>query len=477
MTDTNNEDTAAAAAKARAAAEARRQRILSGSKTRMAVASGETVLSTTSTTEDESTTSTSTSAKMAALRRRRFAAKKKAASAAQQEETETASASEPPKEKEQEETTTKTETETTPTETKTTETATEPTTTTTSTEEETTADATQRKYMGVAKMRRKMLKERQQKEASGVATTTSKSATSATTTKPPSLVVPSTTAKSAVLVTHKVPIFLHALTILLLFLAGLDVGLHPDIMHPTDALHVHYSYAVQDHGVGFYTNFIEPRFLQSNKKEDEPKTILQDSAVMEESTEQQQEEEEAEFEDHVDAGTPEEITNDPIIDPLFRVDLDLLTSGPGILMMLGRGAVKCHRFLLWLWYELPLSILTTILSLPQSLMKCPPIFCIVAVLVRQGLKLAGANLPDATSGDGDGSTGEKKSLDVLGMIKQTVMGTLKKMFPTAVSLYRVWTDVRADMYVVLCGMFVGLAYTHQQHYSLLQQEQGGRDEL
>jgi len=35
-----------------------------------------------------------------------------------------------------------------------------------------------------------------------------------------------------------------------------------------------------------------------------------------------------------------------------------------------------------------------------------------------------------------------------------------KTFPTAVGLYVAWKHLRADMYVITCGLMVGLAIAH-----------------
>ena len=112
------------------------------------------------------------------------------------------------------------------------------------------------------------------------------------------------------------------------------------------------------------------------------------------------------------------------------------------------------------------------MAIPQQLLTTPPILCIISLVVRQSSKLIfGAKLPEPTSD-------KKDSKDVLAMMKQGVMNFLAGLFPTVVSVYDVWTHLRSDMYVILCGVFVGLAYTH--HF--VKQEAtgsslGGTDEL
>ena len=80
-------------------------------------------------------------------------------------------------------------------------------------------------------------------------------------------------------------------------------------------------------------------------------------------------------------------------------------------MMLARGAVKCHRMLLWLCYELPMSIMWTMcIKLPTQFWKCPPLFCVVAVMLRQGLKMAGAGLPSEEDSNDDPKKKKGKQL-------------------------------------------------------------------
>jgi hypothetical protein len=122
--------------------------------------------------------------------------------------------------------------------------------------------------------------------------------------------------------------------------------------------------------------------------------------------------------------------------------------------MLARGAVNIHRLILRVFYYLPMSVLRTMIAIPQQLLATPPALCIVSLFVRQAAKLVfGANLPDP-------ARSKKDTKDVLGMMRQSVMTFLSNSFPTAVSLYDIWTHLRSDMYVILCGVFVGLAYTH-----------------
>ena len=142
----------------------------------------------------------------------------------------------------------------------------------------------------------------------------------------------------------------------------------------------------------------------------------------------------------------------PNIDPIFQVDFDKLTEGGGLFNTLAKGAVHIHRMILQIFYHLPISILQTIVAIPRQLLATPPMLCMISLVVCQSTKLIGAKLPEPSD--------KKDSKDVLAMMKQGVMNFLAGMFPTVVSVYDVWTHLRSDMYVILCGVFVGLAYTH-----------------
>jgi hypothetical protein len=147
----------------------------------------------------------------------------------------------------------------------------------------------------------------------------------------------------------------------------------------------------------------------------------------------------------------------PNIDPLFGVDLDELTKGPGVMNQLARGAVATHRYVLWLVYFLPLGILQSLLSIPQALLRSPPALCLTALALRHlvGKGILGAGIPESSAGDE-----KSNAIDVLAMAKNFVTTFLSKNFPTAVGLYEAFTHLRSDMYVLLCGVFSGLVYVH-----------------
>ena len=301
--------------------------------------------------------------------------------------------------------------------------------------------ASKKKYVGVARMRRKMiLKKRQEEESESKPESTTEAA---------AVVLPATV--SAPVSTF--PVYMYIFTVLLLFLAGLDVGLqqfHQDVtVHPNDVF--------SQHGAPFVHRNLW--------KVDETNSPSQLEELQKRTS------------DWNDADTPDEFVEDedeyePNIDPLFRVDLDELTKGSGILLQLARGAVAVHRFILRIVYEIPMGIFQTILGIPQTLINSPPILCIVALILRQVIskQVLRASLPSSESDDKSKETG---GIDVLAMIKQTVKNFLSSAFPTAVSMYDAFTHIRSDMYIILCGVFFGLAWRHQQ----VLHTEGDRDEL
>jgi hypothetical protein len=392
----------AAAEKARVDAEARRQRILEKSRERMGVVSGEKPAG-----EPDDQEAPFGESRMQAMRRRRF---KKSAPAKEEgdkkgdtsdvkpvEPAETsaeaaASSDAPAEESEVAKPATTTETET-----------------------------SKKKYKGVAKMRREALKK--DKKEPEVDSSTSAVVTVPLICKPP---------------VYRLPIVLHLFAVLLLFLAGLDIGWNQVVL--SDVM-IHRQLAPMEHGAGLLNRI--KAFSSKSVVEDPSKLLDTGMDGWPETTQ----------EEFVSPGEEEE-EYIPNIDPLFQIDLDLVTKGDGILNVLARGAVNIHRLILRVFYYLPLSMLRTMIAIPQQLVATPPVLCIVSLVVRQAAKLVfGANLPDP-------ARSKKDTKDVFGMIRQSVATFLSSSFPTAVSLYDIWTHLRSDMYVILCGVFVGLAYTH-----------------
>ena len=392
--------------KARAEAEARRQRILNKADDRMDAVSG----------IPTDATVTSTSSKMAAMRRRRF--KKKAAASATTEETN----KEEPKQEEKPKAEEVVEEVNTP-----------------GVEADLTSAGQKKKYMGVAKMRRKMVLEKRQQEE-----------TSASNQAAPHLAV---SGKKRTV--DKIPILMHAIVVFLLFAAGLDVGLQQGMDYGSDAIIV-----VKTGLAPRETKFFRliPKVIRDKAgiqvpgiDDEKPikieENLKADNAEYEVSSED-------EFGDHGTAAT-KETEKEENIDPLFGLDLDKVTAGSGLLMSLGRFAVSVHRLNLKIFYYFPRSIVFGIYTTFLQFLQLPPLLCIIALTLRQvvGKVILGAKLPDKVDD-------EKEHKDTISTVKKFVTGFVLKSFPTASSLYNAWVHLRADMYIVVCGLMVGLAWTH-----------------
>jgi hypothetical protein len=288
-----------------------------------------------------------------------------------------------------------------------------------------------KKYQGVAKMRRKMIakkKMEESEETSGVPS--SGTNMSVTATVPPK--------KVAVL-----PVCMHIATVLLLYGAGFDVGFqqfHEDIQ-------IHTRSAVQEYGIPFVHRQPWKPLTQLVSKSDgihalEEKYPSQLGKDLDVDEFQEVEEE-----------------NVPIIDPLFGIDLDELTKGPGVLNQLARGAIAIHRSILWIAYLTPLAIFNSLIAIPLALIRMPPVLCVVAILMRQvvGKAILGAAIPEAGA---DGNSDGGNNIEVISMAMNFIKTSMMTAFPTLMALYDAFTHLRTDMYIVLCGVFCGLAWTH-----------------
>mmetsp|Transcript_128785 Transcript_128785/g.372619 ORF Transcript_128785/g.372619 Transcript_128785/m.372619 type:complete len:455 (-) Transcript_128785:192-1556(-) len=418
-------DDVAAAEAARSQAEARRKRILEKANKRMGVVSGEQALA-----EDEKAASEAKAARIRAARNRRYKKKTTTTATTAEEKEDGGAPFDEPKPSDTSTAAAEENASATPVEIEKKEEAKpepEETTETAATADDKSADgadAPKKKYLGVARMRRNMIKKRKQEEeedADG-----KKEGTAAI----EETQVDIKSLSKEPLKVNTFPIYMHIFTILLLFLAGMDVSLQQ----------YHYSLKVDSelafvqHGIPVVHRKLGPISTAETKSG----IFDQDYFAANDGDEFQEEE-----------------SQPPNIDPLFGVDLDALTSGPGIMNQLARGAVAAHRSLLWFVYYLPLSILQSIMGIPQALMRSPPALCIIALLLRHvvGKGILGAGLPETTAVD-------EKGIDVIAMAKNFVTNMLNNSFPTAVVLYDAFTHLRADMYVVLCGVFSGLVYVH-----------------
>jgi len=289
-------------------------------------------------------------------------------------------------------------------------------------EEKQVEEQPKKKYLGVAKMRRrKLMEQKQQVEV------TSKGTEDA-------VFVPIRKKKKRI--NNTLPILMHVVTVMLLFLAGLDVGLQ---QNRSEMATVQSDFAPRQYGL---------QVLRGRSST--PKAPVLDTETPEDWQANTVEDEFGDVDDLLDDEKEENM------DPLFRVDLDKMTEGPGLFMFLARGAVAGHRLNLAIFYYFPQRVYHGILTTFAQLAITPPILCLVALTIRQLVAkvILGAKLPDKV-------VDETQHKDVMTMIKQFVSGFILKAFPTGVSLYDAFVHLRADMYVVLFGLLVGLAFNHQ----------------
>ena len=387
---------------ARLAAEARRQRILDSANSRMDRVSG---LAGADGNEASEQPGEKKASKMAAMRRRRFTSKKAEASgteSAAKKESEATKEAVAPVVVEAKEVTK----EAAPPVVEAKAEEKKPDTETT-----TATESSKKKYMGVAKMRRKMIKEKQQKQE------TEEEATPVTIPRKFSKVSP---------LKPKYPIMMHLLTVFFLFLAGFEVGLQQNVIEYRDDLTIHQTVAPQQElrllNKGISLSSFSPT----------PTIVKDDVAVTEEPPTPYVSQDEDEFTEE-----KEEAFKEENLDPLFGVDLDELTAGPGLVMMMGRFAVSAHRFILSIVYHFPIRMWNNILALVAS----PPVLCLAALAIRQGSHVLGGKLPEKIAEDKMSTQPQ----DIMTTIKNLVSGFILKSFPTATKLYEAWTHLRSDM--------------------------------
>mmetsp|Transcript_5448 Transcript_5448/g.8064 ORF Transcript_5448/g.8064 Transcript_5448/m.8064 type:complete len:505 (-) Transcript_5448:270-1784(-) len=494
-----HEKTAKSAARARA--EARRRRILEASNTRMSVVSGEVPKEvpkeeltdnavTTETTPEEggagedgadtqetpteessAPAKSSAGARYAQMRRRRY----KKSNAATTTTTATTEATETATTTEEGTTTAVSETKTEAKEEKTAETNEEEEDNDANDnddgeegEAETEGTTTKKKYMGVARMRRKRLHEQKMKEEANEESKSTKKK-----------ILPKSLSTIARTSTPKSPIIFQLLTVLLLFFVGLDIGVHHSsswdgAKYPLAIGRVELELSPVQHGIG------AARLIPGTSGSSSSTSSGRDALLNElQNDAAELDGGDDEFADVGSANGGGEY-KEPVIDPIFQMDLDLYTSGPGVIMFMARKAVSAHRFITWLFYLLPMSIIMTIVSLPKSLVTNPPIMFLVVVILRfVSRHIFGAQIPDLdamgspTSGEDDKDAGGKGK-DIMSMVTGAVKDQFMNAFPGLVMAWTMFNDARTDIYVVLCGLFVGLTLP-SNFFSLI--SGGDKDEL
>ncbi|KAL3822048.1 hypothetical protein ACHAXA_007841 [Cyclostephanos tholiformis] len=166
-----------------------------------------------------------------------------------------------------------------------------------------------------------------------------------------------------------------------------------------------------------------------------------------------------------------------VVDPVFRVDLDSLLRNANLPVPIdyaAKVAINFHR--LWVRYlwTLPTSLLRYLFALPMKSLggwlANPPWMLGVALLVRFVTQVLVGNgkSPFSLNSKTDDSDGGGKSgngnlgnnMDVLGKAVDFVKNYATSSFPrTSLVLGTLMKVMKVDMYVLLCGMLIGLAIT------------------
>jgi hypothetical protein len=315
-----------------------------------------------------------------------------------------------------------------------------------------------KQYVGVVKMRRKKAAERKKKEETAIEDELKELETMI-----PKISKPKSIALG--------PIVFQLVTVTFLFFAGFDVGIQNHAIVKQEVPYVHANLSYVDHGIGAKKIFVKGASGKHG--------VLTDL----DAAKSGKYAEEDEFGDSKSkpAGASSETTKEANIDPLFGVDFDQLTDGSGIFFAVARFAVSIHRTLCYLFYLLPLSILYAILAGPKKLFVNPPVLFLCSVIIRYvGKHVLGGEIPkldDMVQAEVKGGTDVKKekpdlaSTDFLSMGKNFAANYIKTNFPKVVMVFTIFKDARADMFVVLCGLFIGLvAPTSFMHSSIASEE-------
>ena len=171
--------------------------------------------------------------------------------------------------------------------------------------------------------------------------------------------------------------------------------------------------------------------------------------------------------DDDDMGDGKDTFSPPVIDPIFRVDLDDLLRNsqlPAPINFCAKFAIGFHRMWVRYLWTIPTSVVTSVLYSPKTLidswMANPPIFLFISLLIRMIVRLLLGNassLSDEEDEDGGGGGKKKDNLDVLGKIKDTALNYATSSFPKTILVLKTLKEVvTVDMYVILCGLLVGL---------------------
>jgi hypothetical protein len=305
-----------------------------------------------------------------------------------------------------------------------------------------------KKYMGVAKMRRKLAAEKKKNEEAVIEDELKELESE----------MPKVLHRKPVTLG---PIMFQLFTIVFLFFAGFDVGIQNHALVKQEVPHVYTDLFYVDHGIGIQKIFGKGKSSSSGdllmELNDEGGKIVDEY--------EGEEDEFASGTGKPQGASTKDRNVEGNLDPIFGVDFDKLTAGSGFFFTAARFAVSIHRTLTYLFYLLPLSVIHSILSVPRKLIGNPPVFFLCAVIIRYlGKHVLGGNIPNLdemieAEVKADKVEGEKPDLastDFVSMGKNFVYNFLKGNFPKVVMAFTMFKDARSDMLIVLCGFFVGL---------------------
>ena len=139
------------------------------------------------------------------------------------------------------------------------------------------------------------------------------------------------------------------------------------------------------------------------------------------------------------------------IDPVFRADLDELLSQSALPFPIDRAAkfaIGFHRMWVYYLWTMPKKLL-------DGWIRYPPVVLIFTLLIRAGNKVL---LGGGKKLDEDGAKDNNKGgFDVMKKVMDSAKSYIEGSFPWLVFILGTLYDVvKVDMYVVFCGLLVGL---------------------
>ena len=162
----------------------------------------------------------------------------------------------------------------------------------------------------------------------------------------------------------------------------------------------------------------------------------------------------------------------PNIDPLFQVDLDSLLETASLPLPIdyaAKFAIGFHRTWMYYLWTLPTSIMKSLFSVPKNVftgwIENPPwilgvvltIRLLTRIVVGNGKSLAFSLDNSEDNSESSSGGGNDNNLDVLGKGIDMAKNYVTSKFPKAVLIGGTLMQVmKVDMYVVLCGLLIGL---------------------